>query len=529
VAEKDAQALREVSAKLSAKTSQEIRVKIALDEKLGSQMRTAVDMKLATRCHRELHVQVDPPKAGFSAWYEMFPRSASPDLTRAGTFGDVEARLPYVAGMGFDVLYLPPIHPIGKTKRKGANNAVTAKASDPGSPWAIGSELGGHKAIDPSLGTLEDFRGLVKKAQSLGIDIAMDIAFQCSPDHPYVREHPEWFGTRPDGSVQYAENPPKKYEDIYPFHFDTTEWESLWQELLSVFTYWMDQGVHVFRVDNPHTKPFAFWEWLIAKVHEVDPSVIFLSESFTRPKIMYRLAKLGFTQSYTYFAWRPDKHGLTEYFTELTQTPVADFFRPNAWPNTPDILTEQMQRGGRPAFVSRLILAATLSSNYGIYGPPFELMEREPREPGSEEYLHSEKYEQRKWDIERKDSLRELIALVNKARRENPALQSNAGLRFQHIDNAQLIAYSKETEDASNVIICIVNLDAAYTQSGMLWLPIAEWGIAPDEPYQVHDLLSDARYTWQGPSNFVQLNPTVIPGHVLRLRRRVGATGWEFE
>jgi len=527
--EKDARLLREVAAKLVAKTAVETRVKTGLDQELGARMRSAVDMRPATRYQRELKVKVDPARAGFSAWYEMFPRSASPEPNRAGTFHDVGARLSYVAGMGFDVLYLPPIHPIGKTKRKGANNAVTAKTGDRGSPWAIGSELGGHKSIDPSLGSLDDFRGLVQEARRLGIDVAMDVAFQCSPDHPYVREHPEWFRLRPDGSVQYAENPPKKYEDIYPFSFDTPAWESLWHELLSIFTFWMEQGVRIFRVDNPHTKPFTFWEWLIARLHEIDPGVILLSEAFTRPKIMYHLAKLGFTQSYTYFAWRPDKQGLTEYFTELTQTPVADFFRPNAWPNTPDILTEQMQRGGRPVFVSRLVLAATLSSNYGIYGPPFELMEREPREPGSEEYLRSEKYEQRHWDIERKDSLRELIALVNKARRENPALQSNAGLQFHHIDNPQLIAYSKQTEDANNVVICIVNLDPAYTQSGILWLPIKEWGISLDEPYQVHDLLSDARYTWQGPSNFVQLNPNVIPAHVLRLRRRVGQSGWEFE
>jgi starch synthase (maltosyl-transferring) len=296
-----------------------------------------------------------------------------------------------------------------------------------------------------------------------------------------------------------------------------------------VFLFWMEQGVGIFRVDNPHTKPFAFWEWLIAQVHAVDPGVIFLAEAFTRPKVMYHLAKLGFTQSYTYFAWRTDKAGLTEYFTELTQTGVGDFFRPNAWPNTPDILTEQMQGGGRPAFVSRLVLAATLSANYGIYGPPFELMEHEPREPGNEEYLHSEKYEQRHWEIDRADSLRYLIPLVNKARRENEALQSNRGLRFHGIDNGQVIAYSKQTGDASNIVICVVNLDPNNTQSGVLWLPIEEWGLRPDEPYQVHDLLSDARYTWQGPSNFVQLNPHVIPAHVLRLRRRVGDTGWEFE
>ena len=525
---KDAGALRRAAVTLAGSTAAARRVEVALDAGLGARMRDAADMRLATRYRRELRIEVDARKAAYSAWYEMFPRSASADPKRPGTLRDVEARLPYVAGMGFDVLYLPPVHPIGKTKRKGANNVGEGKAGDPGSPWAIGSEAGGHKSIDPALGTLDDFRRLVSKARERGMDVALDIAFQCSPDHPYVREHPEWFRLRPDGSVQFAENPPKKYEDIYPFDFETPARESLWQELLSVFLFWMEQGVGIFRVDNPHTKPFAFWEWLIAQVHAVDPGVIFLAEAFTRPKIMYQLAKLGFTQSYTYFTWRPDKAGLIEYFTELTQTGVADFFRPNVWPNTPDILTEQMQSGGRPMFVSRLVLAATLSANYGIYGPPFELMEHKPREPGSEEYLHSEKYEVRHWEIDRADSLSDVVALVNKARRENAALQSNRSLRFHGIDNGQLIAYSKRTEDASNVVICVVNLDPNNTQSGVLWLPIEEWGLRPDEPYQVHDLLSDARYTWQGPSNFVQLNPNVIPVHVLRLRRRVGDTGWEF-
>jgi starch synthase (maltosyl-transferring) len=526
---KHAEALRRAAATLAGPTAVARRVEAALDAGLGARMRDTADLRLATRYRRELRIEVDAPKAAYSTWYEMFPRSASADPKRPGTFKDVEARLAYVAGMGFDVLYLPPVHPIGKTKRKGANNAASAKASDPGSPWAIGSEAGGHKSVDPALGTLDDFRRLVGKARDRGVDVALDIAFQCSPDHPYVREHPEWFRLRPDGSVQFAENPPKKYEDIYPFNFETPARESLWQEMLSVFLFWMEQGVGIFRVDNPHTKPFVFWEWLIAQVHAVDPGVILLAEAFTRPKIMYHLAKLGFTQSYTYFTWRPDKAGLTEYFTELTQTGLADFFRPNAWPNTPDILSEQMQSGGRPMFVSRLVLAATLSANYGIYGPPFELVEHVPREPGSEEYLHSEKYEQRHWEIEWADSLRELIALVNKARRENQALQSNRGLRFHRIDNGQLIAYSKQTDDASNVVICVVNLDPHNTQSGVLWLPIEEWGLRPDEPYQVHDLLSDARYTWQGASNFVQLKPQVIPAHVLRLRRRVGAAGWEFE
>jgi starch synthase (maltosyl-transferring) len=523
----DAERLRNAAAKLAGRTSVAGKMEVALDRDLAVRMRNTVDPGQVTRYEKELRIQVERSKAAFSAWYEMFPRSASPDPARAGTFRDVEARLPYVARMGFDVLYLPPIHPIGHTKRKGANNTLEAKKGDPGSPWAIGSEAGGHKSVNPELGTLEDFRRLVRKATDHGIDLALDIAFQCSPDHPYVKEHPEWFRLRPDGSVQYAENPPKKYEDIYPFNFETPAWESLWQELLSVFLFWMEQGVSIFRVDNPHTKPFAFWEWLISEVHKVNPGVILLSEAFTRPKIMYHLAKLGFTQSYTYFAWRPDMQGLTEYFTELTSPPVCDFFRPNAWPNTPDILTEQLEAGARSTFVARLVLAGTLSSNYGIYGPPFELMDNKRRDSDSEEYLNSEKYEVKHWDIERKDSLRELITLVNKARRENAALQSNTSLRFHEIDNEQLIAYSKATD--GNVIICVVNLDPRYRQSGFLGLPLADWGVAEDEPYQVHDLLSDARYTWMGERNFVQLDPNVMPAHVFRLRRRTGGATWEFE
>jgi starch synthase (maltosyl-transferring) len=523
---KDAEPLRNAAAELAARTTVARRLEVARDPALGARMRDAYDRRLATRYERELQVQVDTPMAAHSTWYEMFPRSASPDPKRAGTLRDVEARLPYVAGMGFDVLYLPPVHPIGSTKRKGPNGAVTAAPGDPGSPWAIGSEAGGHKAVNPDLGTLADFQRLMHKAKDMGVYVALDIAFQCSPDHPYVREHPEWFKLRPDGSVQFAENPPKKYEDIYPFNFETPAWESLWRELLSVFLFWMEQGVSIFRVDNPHTKPFAFWEWLIGEVRKVDSGVIFLSEAFTRPKIMYHLAKLGFTQSYTYFTWRPDKRGLVEYFTELSTPPVADFFRPNVWPNTPDILTEQLQTGGRPTFVARLVLAATLSANYGMYGPLFELMEHEPREKDSEEYLHSEKYEVRHWDIGRPDSLCELITLINKARRENPALQSNTGLRFHDIDNGQLIAYSKRAE--ADVVLCIVNLDPNSTQSGWVSLPIEEWGIAGDEPYQVHDVLSDARYTWTGPRNFVQLDPRVMPAHVFRVRRRAGESGWEF-
>ncbi len=496
------------------------RLRAALDPDLTLRMRSLSNPRLRTAWHRALRVKVDPPKAGFSSWYEMFPRSASPDPDRPGTLRDVERRLPYVAEMGFDVLYLPPIHPIGTTHRKGPNNADVARPGDPGSPWAIGSPLGGHKAIDPALGTFADFRNLLRAARRLGIEIALDVAFQCSPDHPYVTRHPEWFRKRPDGTIQYAENPPKKYQDIYPFDYETEARESLWQELLSIFLFWMDRGVRIFRVDNPHTKPFPFWEWCIAEIHRVDPGVILLAEAFTRQTIMYRLTKLGFTQSYSYFPWRYDKIGITRYFTELTHPPVSDFFHPNAWPNTPDILTGPMQYGSRAVFITRLVLAATLSASYGIYGPPFELMENVPREKGSEEYLDSEKYVVKHWDIDRPDSLRSIVARVNAIRRENPALQSDARLRFHRIANGRLIAYSKATEDNQNIILCVVNLDPAATRAGHLTLPIADWGIPASEPYEVSELLSGAACTWQGNSAFVELDPGTAPAQIFRLHRQ---------
>jgi starch synthase (maltosyl-transferring) len=479
------------------------------------------DRSTATLYDKELAVVVEPERARFSTWYELFPRSASPEPGRHGTFRDVEYRLPLLADMGFDVLYLPPIHPIGATYRKGRNNALTALEEDVGSPWAIGAPDGGHKAVHAELGTLGDFRQLVSRARELGIDVALDVAFQTSPDHPYVREHPSWFRHRPDGTIQYAENPPKKYQDIYPFNFESEDWQSLWDELKSVFTFWIEQGVHVFRVDNPHTKPFRFWEWLIAEIKRDYPDVIFLSEAFTRPKVMYHLAKLGFTQSYTYFAWRNARWELVEYLTELTQTEVREYFRPNFWPNTPDILTEYLQTGGRPAFITRLILAATLAASYGMYGPAFELGEYQPREHGSEEYLHSEKYEIRHWDIDRQDSLRELIARVNRIRRANPALQWNERLRFHGVDNEQLICYSKTSADLSNVILVVVNLDPRTTQSGWTNLDLGSLGLTGDTPFQVYDLLSNAYYTWQGPWNYVELNPHVIPAHVFQVQKEV--------
>jgi len=423
--------------------------------------------------------------------------------------------------MGFDVLYLPPIHPIGRNFRKGKNNALTTTPEDPGSPWAIGAAEGGHKAIHPQLGTLEDFRRFVTKAQEYGIELALDLAYQCTPDHPYVQAHPQWFRHRPDGSIQYAENPPKKYQDIYPIDFETEDWQALWEELKSIVQFWIDQGVRIFRVDNPHTKSFYFWEWMISDIRKSHPDVLFLSEAFTRPKVRYRLAKLGFSQSYTYFAWRNTKQELTQYLTELTQTEVREYFRPNFWPNTPDILTEYLQFGGRPAFVARLVLAATLGSNYGIYGPAFELCENRPREAGSEEYLDSEKYEIRHWDLDHPESLKEIIGRVNRIRRENPALQSNERLLFHEIDNDQLICYSKHSEDGANVMVVVVNLDPHHTHAGWMELDLGKLGLPADHPYQVHDLLSEARYLWHGSRNYIQLNPQSMPAHIFRIRRRV--------
>jgi starch synthase (maltosyl-transferring) len=503
------------------KNGPERALEIAYSHELAALMSRYPDLTAATVYDRELIVEVDRERARFSSWYEMFARSCAGDPLRHGTFRDCIERLDYVAEMGFDVLYLPPIHPIGEKERKGKNNSVDRSASDVGSPWAIGSGLGGHKAIHPQLGTLDDLKQLLTEAKKRGIEVALDLAFQCAPDHPYVREHPEWFGVRPDGSIQYAENPPKKYQDIYPLNFQTESAEALFEELKSVALYWIRQGIRIFRVDNPHTKPFAFWEWLIAEVRREYPEVIFLAEAFTRPKVMYRLAKLGFTQSYTYFAWRNTKWDLTEYFRELTQTSVSEFFRPNLWPNTPDILTEYLQYGGRPAFIVRFVLAATLGANYGIYGPAFELFENRALYSGSEEYLDSEKYQIRAWEIDRPDSLKSLIAKINQIRKENPALQSDINLRFHPVDNDQIIAYSKMSEDRSNVIVVVVNLDPHHRQSGWLDLPLEDIQLEPHKEYQMHDLVTEDRYLWQGSHNYVELDPRKMPAHIFRVRRRV--------
>ncbi len=493
----------------------------ALSPELARLMSIYGARRFVTTYGKELEVVVDRERARFGAWYEMFPRSASPAPGQHGSFQDVEAHLPYVASMGFDVLYLPPIHPIGTSFRKGRNNVTEVLPGDPGSPWAIGSAEGGHKAIHPELGTLEDFRHLIDAAGQYGLEIALDIAFQTSPDHPYVSEHPEWYRRRPDGTIQYAENPPKKYQDIYPFDFETENWEALWEELKSIFQFWLDQGVRIFRVDNPHTKPFPFWEWLIADIKRKHPETIFLAEAFTRPKALYALAKRGFDQSYNYFPWRNTKWEITQYMTELTTPPVSDFMIPNLWLNTPDILPEYLQFGGRPAFMARLILAATLGPSYGIYGPAFELQENRPLAPGREEYLDSEKYEIKHWDIERPDSLRALIAKVNTIRRENPAFHQNHDLRFHPVDNEQIIAYSKTSVDETNRVLVVVNLDPHYKQSGFITLPLEDLDIDPHQPYQAHDLLTEARYLWHGTRNYVELNPQTIPAHIFVIRRKI--------
>jgi starch synthase (maltosyl-transferring) len=494
-------------------------VAVALGAELSALMARHPDRRLSTT-HQELRLSVDRERARFGSWYELFPRSCAAEPGVHGTFADCERYLPYVASMGFDILYLPPIHPVGSAHRKGKNNAVAAGPGDPGSVWAIGAAAGGHKEIHPQLGTLADFKRLVRRAAEHGLEIALDIAFQCTPDHPYVHAHPEWFRHRPDGTIQYAENPPKKYQDIYPLEFESPAWRALWDELTGVVEFWIAQGIRIFRVDNPHTKPFAFWEHLIQTITGPHPDVIFLSEAFTRPKVMYRLAKLGFTQSYTYFAWRNTKWELRDYFSELTQTDVRDYFRANLWPNTPDILTEYLQFGGRPAFVARFVLAATLGASYGIYGPAFELCENIPFQPGSEEYFNSEKYEVRHWDIDRPDSLRGLIARVNAARRDNPALHTDWSLRFHAVDNDDLIAYTKHSDDLGNVVLSVVNLDPHHTRAGWVELPLESLRLDPHAAYEMHDLLTGARYLWQGARNYVELDPHAMPAHVFRVRHQ---------
>jgi len=487
------------------------RVIMALADDAGQVLAAHPERDRAGRYPRTLAVTVDRPRARFSAWYEMFPRSCGAPGGH-GSFRDAEERLGYVADLGFDVLYLPPIHPIGTSFRKGKNNTLTPLPDDVGSPWAVGSPEGGHTAIHPQLGTAADFRRFLRAAADRGLEVALDIAFQCSPDHPWVAEHPSWFKQRPDGTIQYAENPPKKYQDIYPLDFESPDWWQLWQALRDVFLHWIGQGVKIFRVDNPHTKALRFWGWCIGEIRRDHPDVILLAEAFTRPKLMYALAKLGFTQSYTYFTWRESAWDLRTYLEELTSAPVVEFFRPNFWPNTPDILPDHLIGAGHGAFALRLILAATLSSSYGIYGPAYELMDNLLR-PGSGEYLDNEKYELKRWDLTRPDSLRPLIKRVNKIRRENPALHDNRLLRFHPCENPALLCYSKRTEDRTNVVLVAVNVDPRWKQGGFVDLDLAELGLSGG-PFHVRDLIGNGRYLWHGARNYLELDPASVPAHV---------------
>lgn len=525
----------------------ETRTQAALSHELRDFMAQHGPRQHATRSSKDYTILVDPKIAACSAWYEMFPRSCAkmplfrvPEVrTEAktplpkteigpnvkipethGTFKDVEARLPYIADMGFDVLYLPPIHPIGHTFRKGKNNVTTPEPGAVGCPWAIGNEQGGHKAIHPELGTFQDFEQLVNKAKDLELHVALDIAFQTSPDHPYVQTHPEWFRKRPDGTIQYAENPPKKYQDIYPFDFETPAAKELWAELKSIFDFWIDKGITIFRVDNPHTKPFVFWEWCIGEIKRDHPEVIFLAEAFTRPKIMYELAKLGFSQSYTYFPWRTQKQEIAEYATELAHTKVREFFRPNHWVNTPDILIAYLQQGERAAFAIRLTLAATIGTNYGMYGPAFELLEHQPLHEGSEEYLNSEKYQLRFWNLDHAESLRPIIKKMNQLRHENPALQQPHNIMFHEIDNKQILCFSKTCFEQNNVLLIVVNVDPENTQTGWTDLDMSILAMEDDSEFQVLDLLSDKAYTWKGKRNYVGLDPKVMPAHVFRVQQK---------
>jgi starch synthase (maltosyl-transferring) len=492
-------------------------VALATGPEVSELMYEYADRSFSRQYPKILQVSVERQKALFSSWYEFFPRSTSQEYGQHGTFRDCERILPRVAEMGFDVVYLPPIHPIGMAFRKGYNNAVTAEPGNPGSPWAIGGEAGGHKDIHPELGTLEDFHSLVRRANELGIEIALDFAIQCSPDHPYVKAHPQWFKWRPDGTVQYAENPPKKYQDVLPVNFETEDWVNLWQELKSIVVYWIKQGVNIFRVDNPHTKPFPFWEWLIKEVRAVYPNTIFLAEAFTRPRIMERLGKLGYTQSYTYFTWRETAEELQQYMEELTKTDMREYYRPNFWPNTPDILPIHLQQGGEPMFLSRVILAATMSSNYGLYGPVYEFGINAPMAPGKEEYLDSEKYEIKRWDWDQHTRIRDVITKLNHIRKENPALQTTWHIEFAKTDNPNIICYAKTDQDMTNRMIIAVNLDPHNRQAGWVQVPVKELWLDPEEPYLVYDLLSGHTYTWRHEWNYVELHPDQIPAHVFRI------------
>ena len=513
----DAKQLQAWVVQLRTETNQAAGVSLGLDMKLTRLVEAYPDKNCASLYHSVLKMEVERKKALFSTWYEFFPRSTASEPGKHGTFKDAERILPRIAEMGFDTVYLPPIHPVGVSNRKGANNAVTAQPGEHGSPWAIGGAEGGHDAIHPDLGTVEDFKSFIKAANQLDIEVAIDYAIQCSPDHPYVKQHPQWFRWRPDGSVQYAENPPKKYQDVLPVNFETEDWQNLWTELKRVLEYWIGLGVLIFRVDNPHTKAFGFWEWCIREIRTKNPDVIFLAEAFTRPRVMEQLAKIGFNQSYTYFTWRNTQAELKQYMTELTKTEMREYYRPNFWPNTPDILPEILQQGGESAHVSRLVLAATLSSNYGLYGPVYEFGINSPMAPGKEEYLDSEKYEPHVWDWNKRTKIRDTMTRINRIRRENAALQTTWNIEFGETDNQQLLCYAKMDDMRSNKILMVVNLDPHHVQSGWIKVPTQYLNMASGSAYTMHDLMTDSRYQWHHEWNYVELHPDIMPAHVFRV------------
>ena len=508
--------LKKLEAAFQDESKYEEAIKVAASEDLHRLFMEYPPRTLANTS-KVLQVYVDRKKANFSTWYEFFPRSSSPEPGKHGTFKDCERLLPRIANMGFDTLYFPPIHPIGEKNRKGKNNTTHAEEGDSGVPWAIGSKLGGHKAIHPELGTEKDFKELVKKAKKKGIEIAMDLAFQAAPDHPYITEHPEWFRKRPDGTIQYAENPPKKYQDIVNFNFESKSFKALWEELLSVTLHWVKCGVNIFRVDNPHTKPYYFWNWLISEVKKEHPDVLFLAEAFSRPRVMQQLAKQGFSQSYTYFTWRVMKHELIEYMTELTQSEMCEYYRPNFWPNTPDINPYHLQGSNEAMHILRYALAATLSGNLGLYGPVYEYMVSDAL-PGKEEYLNSEKYEIRHWDWTIENKLIYLISKLNAARKSRESLQQTNNIRFCHIENDKLIAFYKWNDDRTDETLTIINLDNHYAQRGMVQLPLDAMSLHQGQAIEMHDVITNNSYRWHDEWNFVELH-TALPFHLFHIRR----------
>ncbi len=520
IKEDDHNALAEEMISLLQNTKkQDEALKLALSEKVSENFEKNYSRQHATTYLQPLILETERKKALFSTWYELFPRSAAIDPGKKhGDFNDVIERLPAIAGMGFDVLYLPPIHPIGISHRKGRNNAVKAGPNDPGSPWAIGGKEGGHKAIHPQLGTLEDFKKLVKEAARYDIEIALDFAIQCSPDHPYIKEHPEWFTWRPDGTIQYAENPPKKYEDVVPINFETEDWKNLWKELKSILEYWISAGVKIFRVDNPHTKTFAFWQWVIKTLRQKHPDLIFLAEAFTRPQVMEWLAKIGFTQSYTYFTWRNHPDDMRQYLEELTKTGRREYYRPNFWPNTPDILHDDLVHGGEPAFIARLILAGTLSASYGIYGPAYEFGLNE-QFPGKEEYIHNEKYEVKHWDFNEMTKIKDTIIKLNNIRKNNPALQTTWNLHFAESQNDRILCYVKYDDALNNILVIAVNMDYHNTQSTLVRIPFEQIRIMPGSAINIKDLLLNKTYTWHEEWNYVELDPFNMPAHIFKIER----------